>query len=68
MSGAFPIESNTGYEVLPDFEVINCKGQRQYVAFRQEGKKKILFLVTYDQAGEINVMEERKHDPSDTVD
>lgn len=67
VTGAFPIEANTGYEIAEDFEVVNCKGQRQYVAFRRDGKKKILFLVTLDQAGEINVMDDEPHDPSDTV-
>jgi len=67
MVGAFPIEPNGGYEILPDFEVINCKGQRQYIAFRRDGKKKILFLVTLDQAGEINIMDDEPYEESDTV-
>ena len=68
MVGAFPIEKNSLLELLPDFEVVNCKDQRQYLAFRLEGKKKILFLVTYDQAGEINVMGDERREPSDTID
>ena len=68
MSGAFPIGSMAGYEVLPgELEVVNCMGRTYYFAIHKEGKKWVVMLVTAEGAAEINAMEERSHDPSDTV-
>jgi hypothetical protein len=64
MRGAFPIEANSGFQVLPDLEVVNCKNQRQYVAVLMEGKKRVVMLVTAEGAEEINVMEDQQREPS----
>ena len=68
MNGAFPIGSLAGYEVLPDeLEIVNCTGRTYYFAVHKEGKKWVVMLVTAEGAGEINVMEDREHAPSDTT-
>lgn len=69
MSNAFPIDSMAGYEVLPDeLEIVNCTGRRAHFAFFMEGKKRVVMLVTAEGAGEINVMEDRVHAPTDLTD
>ena len=69
MSNAFPIDAMAGYEILPDdLEIVNCTGRRVHFAFFMEGRKKVVMLVTADGAGEINMMNGRGNEPTDTVD